>query len=363
MIRVGVVGLGKMGLSHLSILGAHPQVTIVGVADASGYLVDVLSKYTGIRGFSSLEEMLVEVDLDALLVATPSRLHGPMVKAAIGKGIHVFCEKPLTLSPDVSRELAELAYTHGVVTQVGYHNRFVAPFQEMHRLLNGGAIGRVTHVLAEAYGPVVLKSKGATWRAQKSEGGGALYDYAAHPLDLLSWYVGEPIRAGGSVLGRVFSESTDDEVYSTLFYENGTSAQLSVNWSDESYRKMTTRITATGTQGRIFADRQEVQAFFRSGAPMAKGYREGWNVRYTTDLTDPVAFYLRGEEYSAQIDCFIDRVRRGEVAGTNDFSSAAVTDRVMDLISTDAAGKGVPASTSGSERPRARRLLSSRKSK
>ena len=90
------------------------------------------------------------------------------------------------------------ATRRGLVTQVGYHNRFVGAFQEVKRLLDAGAIGEVTHVLGEAYGPVVLKPKGGTWRSQRTEGGGCLYDYAAHVLDLVNWYIGEPVGVGGT---------------------------------------------------------------------------------------------------------------------------------------------------------------------
>ena len=96
---------------------------------------------------------------------------------------------------------------------------------------------------------------------------------------------------------------------STLYFDGGKTAQLSVNWSDESYRKMTTRITIWGTAGRIFADRQECQVYLRDTATIPDGYEQGWNVRYTTELTEPVWFYLRGEEYSAQIDTSSPRSR------------------------------------------------------
>ncbi len=163
----------------------------------------------------------------------------------------------------------------GLVTQVGYHNRFVGAFAEVKRLLDLGAIGRVTAVHAEAYGPVVLRTKGATWRSQREEGGGCLYDYAAHPLDLLSWYCGAPSGVGGTVLGQVFSRQTDDEVFATLFYPSGSSAQLSVSWSDESQRKMTTKLTLWGTNGRIFVDRQECQVYLRDTATIPEGYQQG----------------------------------------------------------------------------------------
>ena len=82
------------------------------------------------------------------------------------------------------------------------------------------------------------------------------------------------------MLKPIFSREIDDEVYSTLYYAGGESANISVNWSDESYRKMTTRITIWGTAGRIFADRQEIQVYLRDGAVVPEGYERGWNVRY-----------------------------------------------------------------------------------
>ncbi len=72
-----------------------------------------------------------------------------------------------------------------------------APSARSSALLDAGAIGEVTHVLGEAYGPVVLKPKGGTWRSRAAEGGGCLYDYAAHPINLLNWYLGEPTGVGG----------------------------------------------------------------------------------------------------------------------------------------------------------------------
>ena len=91
-----------------------------------------------------------------------------------------------------------------------------------------------------------------------------------------------------------------------------------------------------GTHGRIYADRQELHVYLRDTAAIPEGYRPGWNVRYTTELTEAPWFYLRGEEYSAQLDAFVRRVRTGEVEGLNDFASATVTDQVLALIGRDA---------------------------
>jgi predicted dehydrogenase len=350
VIKIAVVGLGKMGLSHLAIVKAHPEVELAAVCDSSSYVLGVLKKYTGVATYSDYDAMLRELELDAVLIATPSRTHAGMVRKALERGLHVFCEKPFTLSVADAEELTALAGERGAVTQVGYHNRFVGAFAEVKRLLDAGAIGKITHVLGEAYGPVVLKPKGGTWRSRKEEGGGALYDYAAHPLNLLNWYLGEPAGVGGTVLNPIFSREIDDEVHGTLFYDDGVSARISVNWSDESYRKMTTRITIWGTAGRIFADRQECQAYLRDTATVPTGYELGWNVRYTTELTEPVGFYLRGEEYSAQIDHFVARIHNRRLDAINGFESAAATDRVIAMMiadaakgaSTDAHGESIP---------------------
>lgn len=327
-----------MGVSHHALINAHPAVKVAAVCDSAAYILEILNKYTGVPVFTTYEKMLREAELDAVIVATPSRFHAAMVEQALDKGLHVFCEKPFCLSVTDAERLSQMAAAKGLVNQVGYHYRFVGSFQEVKRLLDLGAIGKVTHVLAEAYGPVVLRPKGSTWRTQQSEGGGCLYDYAAHPINLLNWYFGAPGQVSGSVLNKVFSRDTDDEVYSTLQFDGGVSAQLSVNWSDESYRKMSTKISIWGEGGRIVADRQECQVYLRNTQRPPAGYVEGWNVKNTTELTDEVWFYIRGEEYSAQLDHFVRRIGDPAVGEANSFASAAQTDQVIAMIVADANG-------------------------
>ena len=81
---------------------------------------------------------------------------------------------------------------------------------------------------------------------------------------------------GGPERGFWFLPEIDDEVSSTVYYPGGRTVSVSVNWSDESVRKMTTRITLWGTAGRIFADRQEIQVYLREDAVIPEGYTAGW---------------------------------------------------------------------------------------
>ena len=83
MVRMGLVGLGKMGVSHLAIANAHPAVTLAAVCDSSGYSLQVLNKYAAFRTYTDFDAMIAEAGLDAVIIATPSRLHVDMARAAL----------------------------------------------------------------------------------------------------------------------------------------------------------------------------------------------------------------------------------------------------------------------------------------
>ena len=337
-IRIGMIGLGKMGLSHLAMVRPHPGVTLVAACDTTTYLTDVLSKYTGLKCYADLDRMLDAETLDAVVISTPSKLHAAMVEKALNKGLHVFCEKPFVLDLADGGRLAALAESKGLVNQVGYHYRFVGAFQEAARVVASGALGKVHHVRAEAYGPVVLRAKGGTWRSAKNEGGGALYDYACHAIDLVNFVVGAPASVSGVVLNKVFSRDVEDEVYCSMYYADGATGQLAVNWSEESFRKMSTKISVWGSNGRLTADRQECQIYLREPHAALPGAAAGWTVRYTTDLTAEVWFYLRGEEYSGQIDYFVKSIEQHRTDGKNNFRSALEADRVVAMILAQQSG-------------------------
>jgi predicted dehydrogenase len=308
-------------------------------------MLDVLNKYVGINCYTDYKRLLVVEKPDAIFIATPSRFHGEIVKVALNLNIHVFCEKPFCLDIVQGQQLADLAESKGLVNQVGYHYRFVGTFQEMKRLVDAGVIGQVHHVRAEAYGPVVLKKKGSTWRASKIEGGGCLYDYACHAIDLVNYIVGRPDSVGGTVLNKIFSRHVEDEVYSTFFYSDGKTAQISANWSDESFRKMSTKVSIWGSNGRIIADKQELQIYLRDGPNEHFNLNKGWNTRFTTELTKEVWYYLRGEEYSAQVDHFVQNIKAGCVDTISTFRSALETDFVAAMMIKDAeSGRDDPSS-------------------
>ena len=335
MIKAGIVGLGKMGISHYAIVNSHPEVDLIAVCDTSALTLGVINKYTEVQTFRDFRKMMDKCVLDCIIIATPTSSHAAMVRYALERNIHVFVEKPFCLSLTDGRDLVELSQQRHLVGQVGYHYRFVSAFDKARKLITEGAIGQVYHFIAEAYGPVVLKTKGSTWRMKSSEGGGCLHDYASHVIDMVNYLIGPPDNVSGTVLKSIYSREVEDAAYATLLYNNGTSGQLSVNWSDETFRKMSLQMTLYGTGGKIIADRQECKIYLRNRDGFGE-LRGGWNTLYTTDLTKRVWYYLRGEEYSSQIDYFVNCVKKKQLVNINSFESALQTDIVINLLTSNA---------------------------
>jgi len=334
MIKGAIIGLGKMGLSHAAILGAHPDAEMVALCDTSSLVLDAFKKYSQVKTYNDYREMLEKEPLDFILIATPTKFHYPMARLALERGLHVFCEKPFSLTVSEGEELVRLAGKKWLVNQVGYHNHFIGTFRELKRLLQSGVLGELVHFTGEAYGPVVVKEKVGTWRSKPEEGGGCLYDYASHVINLIQEIIARPVKASGTHLKSIFSKGVEDAVYSTLILENGLSGILSVNWSDETYRKMSTSITVQGQNGKIICDATEIKIYLKE--PVVKeGLDKGWTIKYITDLAIPVNFYLRGEEYSAQIDNFIDCIVNKKQTSYNSFEQGLYTDKVIEMIITE----------------------------
>ncbi len=333
-IKAGIIGLGKMGLSHAAIVNTHPDVELTGVCDTSSIVMDAFRKFSGAHTYDDYKKLIDTGKPDFVIVASPTKFHFEMVKYALDRGIHTFCEKPFTLTLKEGEELVRLAENNKLVNQVGFHNHFIGTFRELKRVLKANILGELVHFTGEAYGPVVTQEKGATWRSDPQEGGGCLFDYASHVINLVQEIIGQPVRASGSQLKRIYSKNVEDAVYSVLTLENGLTGILSVNWSDETYRKMSTSLMVMGKKGKIICDATELKIYLKE-ADSKENMDKGWTIKYITDLAIPVDFYLRGEEYSAQIDNFVDCVLKNKQSEINSFAQALSTDKAIDLIIKD----------------------------
>ena len=324
-----------MGMTHYSILNSNPKMEFVAVCDPSSFIRKNVEKFLRVNTFPGHAEMLREVEPDFVIVATPTGLHADCALAAIERGTHIFMEKPLAVTVEDGRAVLDALSSNPVNNQVGYVVRFNDIFRAVKDLLAGGALGDLVSFKAEVRGPTILHDVKQGWRTTTKEGGGCLHDFASHAVDLICHLFGPPDTVSGSVLQKIHSSQTDDAVYSTLTYANGAVGSLLANWSDASYRKPTYNFSIQCREGRIVADLHQFKVFFRN-QPSDDHYQKGWNSVYVTDIVEPVRVYLRGYEFTRQLDYFIDQIEAGAKESICSFEDGYQTDRVIDRIAADA---------------------------
>jgi predicted dehydrogenase len=146
--------------------------------------------------------------------------------------------------------------------------------------------------------------------------------------------LGKPVKVRGTQLKSIFSVDVEDAVYSSVTLQNGLTGQLSVNWSDDTYRKMSTSVTVLGKKGKLIVDATELKVYLKE-ENKALGFEKGWSTKYITELTPLVNYNLRGEEYTSQIDHFIDCIKNKKATNISSFSSANDTDELITLLLKD----------------------------
>ena len=337
MLNAGYIGLGRMGITHFSILNAHPQVKNAAVCDQSDTMLKILNKYTGVSVFNDHREMIKKADLDFVVISTPSASHAAIITDAVKSGLHTFSEKPLAMDPAEGRGVLEHIAGKSSVHQVGYVNRFNEVFMEVKALLDAGVLGDIKQFSSEMYGSTLVKDAKANWRGKRKMGGGCMYEFASHGIDLALYLFGKPDCVKGSVMQSIFSTEVEDLVGSTFVYDKGCVGSILVNWSDESFRKPKNIIKIFGTEGRIVADKHAYKIFLKR-EDKARGFHKGWNTRYITDFAKPVRFYVRGNEFTRQLDYFVDGILENRSENIASFHEAYNTDFVMDQITRDASG-------------------------
>lgn len=255
-VRLAVVGLGKMGLSHHSMINAHPRVKVAAVATPP-VMYSMCSTNIRVQTFTDFDAMLRDVAArrgDHRDAVEHARQDG---QGCTRKGAaRLLREAVLPRHPRGRRRQSS-----GHREEPRQSGRLPQPLRrrlrEVKRLLDAKAIGEVTHAPRRNLRSGRTRSQGNVYGAISALGAAAALRCAAHPLNLVNWYLGTPTGVGGSVLNSIFSQETDDEVFGTLYFDGGKGARFRSTGRQRSYRKMSTKITIWGTNGRIYVDRQE----------------------------------------------------------------------------------------------------------
>ena len=333
-IRIGIIGMGRMGITHFPIINSHPQVEVVSVSDTSKLILDYLAKYVdGLKVYTDYEKQLDSDYLDGIVICTPPTLHYKICKKALQNNISVFCEKPFTTSVEEAKELAEDFERAGLVNQVGYVYRCWDSFTKAKEFLDDELVGNVLNFRIELLSSSIDKpQKGNGWRTKRENGGGATYEVGSHIIDLTNYIFGKPDRISGSSLINLNSQVVDDIVHSTFHYKNGLVGQMYVNWCDLTYRKPMIKLAVFGNKGKLMVDSYALKFFLNEDR---KGYEKGWHHLNSTDLSKPVPFYVRGNAFTIQLYRFVDRILDRNVSCPCSFSDGYEAQEVIHEIFND----------------------------
>lgn len=320
-MRVGVVGLGKMGLLHSSILNALPSVRVAALCDKSFIMRRIAKRIMKDVKVTDDYEELGESDLDAAYVTTPISSHFLIVKNMLAKGLarNFFVEKTLASDFSQAEELCKLAENCGTVNMVGYMKRFAVTFREAKILLDKEALGVLSSFNAYAYSSDFFPLE-KSQRASFSRGG-ALRDSGCHVVDLALWFFGDlKVKSVKLPLGTEIGAETSLQFKVERL--DGMEGEFNVSQCMENYRMPEMGLSIRGSKGVIQVNDDRIDLEIKEGKSFT------W---HRHDLDDNVGFWVGAPEYFREDEHFVKSMVSGYDAEPS-FRTASKVDDIIDQV-------------------------------
>ena len=186
IFRLGLIGAGRMGRTHIRALANSESVRITAIAESSAQQRQLLAG-CAIPTHASVDAMLDAGGLDGILIAAPTQLHLELVRHVLTQGLPVLCEKPCGAVPAEATEAAALARQSGVALQIAYWRRFVPALRALRTRIADGALGDIYLTTCYQWDG---EPPSASFRANS---GGIFVDMGVHEFDQLRWLTDQDI--------------------------------------------------------------------------------------------------------------------------------------------------------------------------
>ena len=231
-LRLGIVGTGAIAqLAHLPVLSKLRGAQLVAVCDNDRVKARALADRFGVPDvFTDIDDLLEFDTLDAVVIATPNHLHEPHTLAALSRGVHVLCERPLALTPKGVERIIAAAHRADRKVVVGNNHRFRTDVQALAAFLRGGELGTLTGVRAGAYHAAASV---AGWRRNRPEaGGGAFLEHGFTQLDLALWLADfpDPVRVSAYMDRPRGAKAVEESMLVVLEAAGGVTCTFDVSW-------------------------------------------------------------------------------------------------------------------------------------
>jgi len=240
MYNVAVVGAGYWGPNHIRVFSQLPNSTVKYVVDTNEAQVEKLKKqFRDIDFSTTFEQVLMDIDVDAVVICTPTSTHYSLVRRALCLGKHVLCEKPLCITEVEAQQLKAVAKASKSLLMVGHVFLFNAGIIALKEIVDSGELGDLQYMYATRtnLGPI-------------RQDVNVIYDLATHDISIFDWILGStPIAWDGQCVQAITSKN-EDVIFAQLRYRK-VSAHIHASWLDP---KKVRQITIVGTKKMVVWD-------------------------------------------------------------------------------------------------------------
>jgi predicted dehydrogenase len=311
-VKLGVIGLGTIGVLHLRSAEALQNVELAAVCDTVPEKARAAGEEHGCPSYVDFRELLEDGVCDAVLIATPHFAHTTVGIEALRSGHHVLVEKPISVhKADCERLIA--AHTDDDLVFAAVFNQRPDPhYQKIKELVDGGELGRllrISWIITDWFRTATYYASGG-WRATwKGEGGGVLLNQCPHNLDLLQWICGMPTRVRGFCgIGRRHDIEVEDEVTAYLEYPDGCTGVFITSTGEA---PGTNRFEIAGDRAKLVLE-DGIITLTRNGVP-ASEFLETSEASFAKPETEVETFAIEGEggQHLEILENFADAILEG----------------------------------------------------
>ena len=257
-IRFGIIGLGIMGQEHARAIRANALLKLVAVTDIQPKRGRQVAAELNCKWFDSATEMIRSNDVDAVVIATPHWQHGELAIEALRAGLHVLCEKPLTVTVAQADEVLKVAEQSRGIFAVVHQKRFEPAYLYAKQLLDSGELGEVYRCsMIESAWRSEAYYRSSPWRGTwKGEGGGVLLNQAPHILDRYAWLCGMPATVTARCDTSLHKIEVEDTASAIMRHANGAHGYIHISTIEA---PAISRVVISCDRGRIAIENGKVQ--------------------------------------------------------------------------------------------------------
>ncbi|PKR53037.1 inositol 2-dehydrogenase [Thalassospira marina] len=327
MLNIGLLGAGRIGITHAKAVLGVPNAKIAAVYDPVDAAAQNAIALTGAKR-ATVEEIMADAAIDAVIIATPTDLHADQIELAAKAGKAIFCEKPVDLSAERVRACLKVVEETGAKLMVGFNRRFDPSFARVHAEIRAGNVGDVELV------QITSRDPGAPPVDYIKRSGGLFRDMMIHDFDMARFLLGEEVTevfATGAVLTDPAIKETGDVDTATATLRTASGKMAVITNSRRATYGYDQRVEVHGSKGMVQAENHRA-----TSVTIANG--DG----YTTEPLLDFFMQRYADAYRFELTTFCNMLAGENVAfpsGHDGLKALELADAAVQSLQTGAAVK------------------------